>query len=144
MPFRDGEHASPITGRLFTLQKKKRVHRRGSEVIFTDSYSMPNSHPLRLAGIFRKSYSLRLCLYRFILFIIYFITKFPFCQDVFSCFPWLTHKIYLIYCIRSVMRQSAAPNCSPIRVSLVSKQRKTARLILRNFLWYEKRQSAAG
>ena len=38
------------------------VHRRGSEVIFDDSYSMPNSHRLRLAWIFRKSYSLRHCL----------------------------------------------------------------------------------
>ena len=28
--------------------------------------------------------------------------------------------------------------CSPIAVILVSKQRKTARLILRNFLWYKK------
>jgi hypothetical protein len=38
------------------------VHRRGSEVIFDSSYSMPNSHRLRLAWIFRKSYSLRHCL----------------------------------------------------------------------------------
>ena len=29
-------------------------------------------------------------------------------------------------------------SCSPIAVILVSKQRKTARLILRNFLWYKK------
>jgi len=31
-------------------------------------------------------------------------------------------------------------SCSPIAVILVSKQRKTARLILRNFLWYKKSQ----
>ena len=57
MPFRYAELASPITDVSFN-----RVHRRGSEVIFDDSYSMPNSHRLRLAWIFRKSYSLRHCL----------------------------------------------------------------------------------
>jgi len=93
MPFRYVEHASPITG----IQSKY-VHRRGSEVIFANSYSMPNSHRLRLAGIFRKSYSLRHCLCRFILFTIYFITKSRFCQGVFFGYfekPSIFYRIYL-------------------------------------------------